>query len=352
MGYSLNALTDFLATVGMPSTVEGDGSRHVTGVATLEEAGADEISFLSNPKYESMLGRTGAGAVIVSKDQAIPEGMHVIRAPDPYAAVTAVIVRIYGYREHEAVGVSDRAVVHETAQIGANANIHHNVTIGANVRVGKNAVMYPGTYVFQDCEIGDDCLLYPNVVIYPGCKLGDRVTLHAGTVIGEDGLGYAPVEGRWHKIPQVGVTELGDDVELGANCAIDRATLGRTVIGAGTKFSNLVTIGHGTKIGEHCMFVAQVGIAGSVNVGNNVTMAGKVGVAGHLEIGDRAQLGAMSGVMKNIPADMKVAGAPAMPIQTALRSFSMMEKLPDMARQLKKLEARVKELEGKLGDLD
>ncbi len=352
MGYSLNALTDYLATVGMPSSVDGDGAKHVTGVATLEEAGEHEISFLSNPKYESALGRTKAGAVIVSKDQAIPDGMNVIRSPDPYAAVTAVIVRIHGYREHASCGISDRATIHSTAQIGDNANIHHDVTIGANVRIGKNATIYPGTYVFQDCEIGDDCLLYPNVVIYPGCKLGDRVTLHAGTVIGEDGLGYAPVDGSWYKIPQIGITEVGDDVEMGANCAVDRATLGRTVIGAGTKFSNLVTIGHGTKVGEHCMFVGQVGIAGSVNVGNNVTMAGKVGVAGHLEIGDRAQLAAMTGVMRNIPADSKVAGAPAMPIQTAMRAFSMMEKLPDMSKQLKKLEARVKELEAKLDDGD
>ncbi|MCA9257235.1 MAG: hypothetical protein KDA33_16430, partial [Phycisphaerales bacterium] len=153
MGYSLNALTDFLATVGMPSTVEGGGAKHVVGVATLEDAGTDEISFLANPKYEQALGRTKAGAVIVSKDQAIPEGMSVIRAPDPYAAVTAVIVRIHGYREHESVGISDRAVIHETAQIGDNANIHHNVTIGANTRIGKNAVIYPGSYIFSDCEI-------------------------------------------------------------------------------------------------------------------------------------------------------------------------------------------------------
>src|SRR5690606_9836548 len=142
-----------------------------------------------------------------------------------------------------------------TARIGADASIHHHVSIAADVVIGDRVVIYPGCYVFDGCTIGDDCVLYPNVVLYPGSKLGNRVTLHAGTVVGEDGLGYAMVSGKWHKIPQIGVTEVGDDVEMGANCAIDRATLGRTAIGEGTKFSNLVTIGHGTRVGAHCMFV-------------------------------------------------------------------------------------------------
>ena len=204
--------------------------------------------------------------------------------------------------------------------------------------------MYPGVYIGENCRLGDDCVLYPNVVIYDNTILGDRVTIHAGSVIGEDGLGYAPVGEKWRKIPQVGIVEIGDDVEIGANCAIDRATLGRTVIATGTKFSNLVAIGHGTKIGEHCMFVAQVGVAGSVTVGKHVTMAGKVGVAGHLEIGDYAELSAMCGVMKNVPPKTRVAGVPAVPSKHFMRAVSIMERLPQRAREIKQLQAEVDRL--------
>lgn len=337
-----------LAGYRMPSRVDGNPDREITGVATLEDAGPDEISFLSNVKYEKALSSTRAGAVIVSYEQAVPQGMDVIRTAEPYAAVMAVMVHVHGYRRHPRIGIDPRAVIHPDARVGEGANIHHGVTICANVTIGRNANIYPGVFIGPDCRIGDDCLLYPNVVIYDGCIVGHRVTIHAGSVIGEDGLGYAPVGEKWHKIPQIGVVEIGDDVEIGANCSIDRATLGRTAISRGTKFSNLIAIGHGTKVGENCMFVAQVGIAGSVTVGNHVTMAGKAGVAGHLTIGDNAQLAAMSGVMNDIPADTKVAGSPAIPIKDALRSFSLTGRLPELARQIKQLEAKVAALQKQL----
>lgn len=348
MPHRLTALADLLAKFNMPCDIVGDREREITGVATLDEAGPTEVSFLSNAKYEKALSTTRAGVVIVSKDQQVPEGMTVMRVPDPYAAVTVVMVHVHGYRKHERKGIDPKAVIDPTAKIGENAAIHHNVTIGANVTIGRNAVMYPGVYVARDCRIGDDCTLYPNVVVYDGCILGHRVTIHAGSVIGEDGLGYAPVKEKWHKIPQIGIVEVGDDVEIGSNCSIDRATLGRTVIAAGTKFSNLIAIGHGAKIGEDCMFVAQVGIAGSVTVGRHVTMAGKVGVAGHLHIGDNAQIAAMSGVMNDVPADTSIAGAPAVPIKDAMRSFAYVARLPDMARQIKELETQVEALQKKL----
>lgn len=348
MPHRLTALAELLAQFNMPCEIVGDPNREITGVATLDEAGPTEISFLSNAKYEKALSTTKAGVVIVSKEQEIPSGLCVIRAPDPYAAVTVVMVHVHGYRKHERKGIDPRAVVDPTSKIGENAGICHNVTIGENVTIGRNAVMYPGVYVARDCQIGDDCILYPNVTIYEGSVLGNRVTIHAGSVIGEDGLGYAPVKGKWHKIPQIGIVEIGDDVEIGSNCSIDRATLGRTVIASGTKFSNLIAIGHGAKIGEDCMFVAQVGIAGSVTVGRHVTMAGKVGVAGHLHIGDEAQIAAMSGVMNDVPAGTSVAGAPAVPIKDAMRSFSYLARLPDMAKQIKQLEAQVEALRKKL----
>lgn len=348
MAHRLSDLARMLAGYQMPSKVEGNSEREVTGVATLEDAGPTEISFLSNAKYEKALTTTKAGAVIVSHEQQVPAGMDVIRTAEPYAAVMAVMVHVHGYRRHPKGGIDPRSVIHPDARIGEGANIHHGVTIAANVTIGKNANVYPGVFIGPDCRIGDNVLLYPNVVIYDGCILGNRVTIHAGSVIGEDGLGYAPVGEKWHKIPQIGVVEIGDDVEIGANCSIDRATLGRTVIANGTKFSNLIAIGHGTKVGENCMFVAQVGIAGSVIVGNHVTMAGKAGVAGHLAIGDNAQLAAMSGVMNDIPADTKVAGSPAIPIKDALRSFSLTGRLPELAKQVKQLEAQVAALQKQL----
>jgi len=348
MAYRLGGLVEMIAQQGLPCTVEGDADREIAAVSTLEDAGPTDISFLANMKYEKALATTRAGAVIVPQDQAIPDGLTVIRTADPYAAVTVAIVCIHGYRKHPPVGIDARAVVHPTAVIGEGAAIHHGVTIAENVVIGRNAVFYPGCYVAAGCRLGDDCVLYPNVVVYDGCVLGNRVTVHAGSVIGEDGLGYAPVKGKWQKIPQVGVVEIGDDVEIGANCTIDRATLGRTVIGAGTKFSNLIAIGHGAKIGEDCMFVAQVGIAGSGVVGRHVTMAGKVGVAGHLTIGDDAQLAAMAGVMNDVPRGARVAGQPAIAIKDAMRSFALIQRLPEMHKQIKQLEAQVESLKDAL----
>jgi UDP-3-O-[3-hydroxymyristoyl] glucosamine N-acyltransferase len=341
MTYRLSELSEFVCKQGLPCTVEGKADRKIEGVATLEDAGPREISFLANVKYEKALQTTNAGAVIVSNEQAIPKDMTVLRTPDPYAAVAMVIVRVHGYRQHPKVGIDDRAVIHASASVGEGASIHHGVSIAENVSIGRNVVIYPGCYLARGCRLGDDCVLFPNVVIYDGCKLGDRVTIHAGSVIGEDGLGYAPVKGKWQKIPQVGTVEIGDDVEIGANCTIDRATLGRTVIARGTKFSNLVAIGHGTKIGQDCMLVAQVGVAGSVTVGNHVTMAGKVGVAGHLTIGDNAQIAALAGVMNDVPADARMAGQPATALKDAMRSYSFVQRLPEIYKQIKQLESQV-----------
>jgi UDP-3-O-[3-hydroxymyristoyl] glucosamine N-acyltransferase len=347
MPHRLNSLAEFVTKQGLPCTVDGDPNREVVGVATLEEAGPDEISFLANAKYEKALQTTNAGAVIVAHDQAVPPGKSLLRTADPYAAVTMVMVCIHGYRRHPGGGIDARAVIDPAAVIGEGANIRHGVTVGAHATIGRNAVIYPGCHVGEHCRLGDDCVLFPNVVLYEKTVLGNRVTIHAGSVIGEDGLGYADVGGKWHKIPQIGFVEIGDDVEIGANCSIDRATLGRTVIASGTKFSNLIAIGHGARIGEDCMFVAQVGVAGSVTVGHHVTMAGKVGVAGHLKIGDHAQIAAMSGVMRDVPPNTKVAGQPAFPMKDALRSFALFERLPELYKQIKQLEARIAELKEK-----
>ena len=348
MPQSLAQLCGTLESYGMAPTLDGDGARTIDGVATLEDAGEREITFLSNPKYERQLDTTRAGAVVLGPDVAPPRHMDLIRVSDPYAAITALIVALHGYRRHAAPARDAAPQIDPSARIGENASLCAGATVAANVVIGRNAVLYPGCYVGPRCRIGDDVLLYPNVVVYDDTILGNRVTIHAGSVIGEDGLGYAPINGKWVKIPQIGHVEIGDDVEIGAGCAIDRATLGKTVISSGTKFSNLIAIGHGTHVGEHCLFVAQAGLAGSVRVGQHVTMAGQAGVVGHVSIGDHATIGAKAGVTNNVPAGATYLGQPAAPINDTKRRLAALARLPEMRKRVKTLEARVAELEARL----
>lgn len=352
MDSTLGQLCAALERYGMKPVLKGDAGRKIARVATLEDAAPGDVSFLSNPKYEKMLQTTRASAVVLKPDVAAPPTLDLIQVDDPYAAITVLIVVLHGYRQHGRVPPHPTCTqIHETARIGPSATIHPGASIDEGVVIGRDAVIYPGCYVGPRCRIGDNVLLYPNVVLYDDTVLGDRVTIHANTVIGEDGLGYAPVDGRWVKIPQIGHVEVQDDVEIGAACAIDRATLGKTVIGRGSKFSNLIAIGHGTRIGEHCLLVAQVGVAGSVNVGNRVTMAGQAGVVGHIRVGDGATLGAKAGVTHNVPDGETVLGQPAIPIREMRRQVVYIQRLPELNETVKRLEKEVAELRAKLGDV-
>lgn len=341
---TLKQLCDFLEQQGLSCRIVGNADQEIHAVNTLEDATSGQISFLNNPKYEKMLATTKASIVIVGEQIEAPQHLTLIRTADPYAALCAAIVRVHGYRRHPKWGVSPKAQIAPSAVVGQNANIGANVIIDEDVVIGRDATLYPSCYIARGCRLGDGVTFYPNVTVYDDSIIGHRVTLHAGTVIGEDGLGYAPVGRQWVKIPQVGQVVIADDVEIGANCAIDRATLGKTVIGAGTKFSNLVTIGHGTKIGPNCLLVAQVGIAGSVNVGEHVTMAGQAGVVGHVNIGDNATIGAQAGVTHDVQAGITVLGAPAYPIADTKRQLVAAKRLPEMREQLKELIEKVAKL--------
>jgi len=345
----LSQLCAVMVENGLKATVEGE-DRVVTGVNTLDDAGGGDLSFVSNPKYLRALQSTSAAAVVVGDGVTPPNGLPIIRCADPYAAVTVAIVVLHGYRKHPQWGLSDRAFIHPTAKLGADPNVAGGATIAAKVTMGDHCTVYPGCYVADGVRIGHGCTLYPNVVIYDHCVLGDRVTIHAGSVIGEDGLGYAPRDKKWFKIPQIGRAVLGDDVEIGANCTIDRATLGQTEIGDGTKFGNLIVIGHGTKIGADCLFVGQVGVAGSVTVGRHVTLAGQVGVAGHLTIGDGVRAGGRAGISGDVEPGAEVLGSPAVPIERAKRSFFALQKLPEWIQRIKDLEREVAALREKLGE--
>jgi UDP-3-O-[3-hydroxymyristoyl] glucosamine N-acyltransferase len=345
---TLSELCRRLREAGLPAELNGE-DRTVRAVNTLEQAGPDEISFLSNVKYVSLLKSTRAGAVVVKDGVEVPDSLVTLRCKDPYAAITVAIVELHGYRRHPRWGRNPNADIHPTAIVGEDVHIAGGVTIAAGAVVGDRCTLYPGCYVGDRARIGRDCVLFPNVVIYDDCVLGDRVTIHAGSVIGEDGLGYAPRDGHWVKIPQVGRAVIGDDVEIGANCTIDRATLGETEIGAGTKMGNVVVIGHGTRVGADCMFVGLVGIAGSVVVGRHVTLAGQVGVAGHLQIGDNVTVGAQAGIVGNVEASQTLLGSPAVPVDEAKRSFIWIQRLPELARRVRELEQHVEELRGRGG---
>ena len=346
--WPLSKLADLIRQQGLSAQLDGP-DRSVLAVNTLDEAAEGQISFLSNPKYIRSLETTRASAVIVPEGAAVPDHLTVIRSNDPYAAITVAIVAIHGHRKHPTWGISEAATIDPTATLGEGANIAPGVTIEAGASVGRNTTIYPGCYIAQRVTVGENCILYPNVVIYNDCVLGDRVTIHAGSVIGQDGLGYAPRNGKWIKIPQVGRTVIADDVEIGACCAIDRATLGRTEIGPGTKFGNAVVIGHGTKVGPDCIFIGQVGVAGSVTVGRNVTLAGQAGVAGHLTIGDGVRVGAQSGVLTDVEPGVDVLGAPAAPMANARRAIAAYQKLPRWIQRIKDLEHEVKTLREQFG---
>jgi UDP-3-O-[3-hydroxymyristoyl] glucosamine N-acyltransferase len=262
------------------------------------------------------------------------------------------IIALHGHRRHPQWGCNTQAAIAPTAKIGKNPNIAGGVTIAAGVTIGDNCTIYPGCYVGEHARLGDDCTLFPNVVIYDRSELGNRVTIHAGSVIGEDGLGYAPNGDKWVKIPQVGRAVIGDDVEIGANCTIDRATLGTTEIGPGTKFGNVIVIGHGSKVGPDCLFVGLIGVAGSVTIGRHVTLAGQVGIAGHLTVGDGAMVGAQSGISGNIEPQARVFGSPAMPMDEAKRAIAVIPKLPEWVKRVKKLEREVADLRAKINAAD
>ncbi|MFA6134797.1 MAG: UDP-3-O-(3-hydroxymyristoyl)glucosamine N-acyltransferase [Phycisphaerae bacterium] len=328
--------------------LSGPGDTVVRGVAALETATGEEISFLANTKYEKHVAASTAAAVIVGRDYR-GEGKSLIRCADSYFAFRQAMVAFYGFRKHHFSGIDPRSNVHASARIGQDVAIGSFATIDEGASIGDRTVIYPGVFVGAGCRIGADCILYPNVTIYDLCVLGDRVTIHAGTSVGQDGFGFATYKGKHEKIPQAGWVEIESDVEIGACCAIDRATMGATVIGAGTKFSNLIAIGHGTRVGRGCLMVAQSGIAGSTTVGNYCVFGGQSGAEGHIKIGDGVQVAAQSGVVGNIPPGIQIGGSPAMPLASARRCWMTFPHLPNMRSSLRTLIKEVAALKRRLG---
>jgi UDP-3-O-[3-hydroxymyristoyl] glucosamine N-acyltransferase len=323
--------------------VRGDANVKIRSAATLGRAGEGDISFLTNEKYEKQLLTTKASAVIVGKDT-IAASAPLLVAEDPYYAFMQIMVLLHGHRKHKKVGVSPRAVISDSAKVGADCNIHDFVMIADGAKVGDGCVVYPCAYIGENVQIGNDCILYPNAVIYEGCRIGNRVIINSNATIGEDGFGFASHNGVHHKIPQIGCVVIEDDVEIGAGCGIERGTLNDTIIGQGSKLGDLVAIGHGTKIGPHCLLVAQVGIAGSTTLGHHCIVGGQAGIVGHITIGNNVAIGAQAGVINSVADGKVVLGAPAIDANQGKRAYGMIQYLPEMRQTIRDLQTQVERL--------
>lgn len=318
----------------------------IEGINTLQEAGPDQISFLANVKYAPLLKQTRAGAVIVDEDNASKVSRALVSS-NPYldfARTVKLFERPQGlFRDH-----SSQAFVQDTAHVDPSAVIHPMAFVGHGASIGPNTRIFPFVYIGENSRVGADCLIYPNVSVMSGSEVGDRVVVHSGAVIGSDGFGFVQDGAAREKIPQVGRVIVEDDVEIGAGTTIDRATLGKTVIGRGTKIDNLVQIAHNVQIGENSVIVSQVGISGSSKLGRNVILGGQVGVAGHIEIGDNVRVAAKSGVGKAMPANKDYGGIPAMDHSSFLKNAVLMPRLPQMFKRIKKLEKELKYMQENL----
>jgi UDP-3-O-[3-hydroxymyristoyl] glucosamine N-acyltransferase len=337
------ATLEQLATL-VRGRVIGDGSVPIRSARPVAEAGPGDITFIDDERYVKVLRQSPASAAIVGphfKAVAADRGLPAIEVDDPRSAFVAVKTHLTGEARPRRTGIHPQAYVAPTATIGSDVAILPFAYVGDEAVVGDGCTLHPGAVVGDRCRLGREVVLHPNVVLYEGVALGDRVEVHAGTVLGGDGFGYRPADGRHVKIPQVGRLEVGDDVEIGALCAIDRGTFEATTIGEGTKIDNLVMIGHNNRIGRHNLLCGQVGIAGSCQTGDYVVLAGQAGIKDHTQIGDRVIVGAQAGVHRHVPAGQQVLGSPAIPVREQRRVFQMIARLPEMHRQLRELATQV-----------
>ena len=310
-------------------------------LAKIEEASAGSLSFLSNPKYEQYLYTTKASVIIVNDDQKLdrPVAGTIVRVKNAYLAFSTLL-ELYNKIRLDRTGVEDRAFIDPTAQVGDDAYIGAFAYIDRGVVIGKRCKIYPNVYIGENVKIGDDTTLFPGVSVYFDCVIGERVIIHSGAVVGSDGFGFAPQEdGSYNKISQIGNVIVGDDVEIGANAVIDRATMGSTVIGQGVKLDNLIQIAHNVEIGKNTVIAAQSGISGSTKIGENAVVGGQVGVVGHITIANGSQIQAQSGVNRSIKDEGKRwAGTPATPYNAQMRSQVVYSRLPELERRLEELE--------------
>ncbi len=322
--------------------VKGPPELELEGIAAVEDAGPREITFIAQKRYARLVSRSQAGAFIVAPDLAdLPRPLIIV--PHPYLAY-ARVAALFAPAQRRWAGISDQACLGRDLKLGREVSIAPLVFIGDRVRLDDGVTVMPGCYLGDEVHLGAGTLVYPNVTILERCQVGQRCLIHSGTVIGSDGFGFVPTPAGNEKIPQLGTVVIEDEVEIGANCAIDRGALGETRIGRGVKIDNLVHLAHNVTVGEHSLLVAQVGVSGSTKLGRRVVLAGQVGLTGHIELGDGVRVGAQSGVNHSVPAGQDVSGSPAFSHKPWLKSISHIPKLPDLYQRLKRLEQQLAEL--------
>ncbi|MFY8128773.1 MAG: UDP-3-O-(3-hydroxymyristoyl)glucosamine N-acyltransferase [Chitinophagaceae bacterium] len=328
--------------------VEGNAQVTVSNVAKIEEAKKGDLAFLANPKYEEFLYNTQASIVLLNKDFTLQHSLTstIIRVSDAYAAFAKLLSTYQQMQEQNLVGVQEPVHIANTASIGDNCFIAAFTYISNKAVIGNNVKLYAGVYIGDNVVVDDNCILHPGVKIYHGCVIGKNVVIHAGTVIGSDGFGFAPqADGTFGKIPQIGNVVIEDNVEIGANTTIDRATMGSTLIKKGTKLDNLIQIAHNVEVGSNTVIAAQAGVSGSTKIGNGVMMGGQAGIVGHLQIADGTRINAQSGIIKTIKQpNTAVTGTPAFDYTAAVKSQAVARNLPDMEKRIKSLEMQVKQL--------
>jgi len=323
----------------------GDSSVQITGFSTSDAARSGDIVFAENETYFTAAEQSEASAILVSGPFTSAK-KPLIRVSNARVAVARLLPLFFPPDDY-AAAIHPTAIVADSAEIDSTAHIGAYAVVGPRCRIGARSVLMGGNHLGRDCQLGDDVRLFPNVVIYARTRIGHRVVIHAGTVIGSDGYGYVFDEGKHRKVLQVGNVIIHDDVEIGANTAIDRAAIGSTVIGKGTKIDNLVHVAHNVTMGMHCLVMGQCGFAGSTRLGDYAVIASQSGVAGHLTLGRQSVVGAKSGVMRDVPDGGKVLGIPAMPDKQTKRQWIGLQQLPEMIRRLRELEAQVEELKTK-----
>ena len=323
-------------------TVKGDGSQTVTGVAPLDAAKEGELTFLTNPHYSKLANSTKASALLCEKE--IPGfSKPLLLVSNPYAAL-AKLISLFHPIKTPPKGIQPGSFVDVLAAVHPLASIFPGVTVSAGAVIGPRSVLYPGVFVGEKAVIGEDCLLYPSVTVRENCVVGNRVILQPGVVVGSDGFGFAPDGEKYTKIPQVGNVVIEDDVELGANVCVDRAVLGTTLIGKGSKLDNLIQVGHNVVIGSHTVMAALSGISGSTQIGSHVVMGGQVGIAGHLKIGDRVTLATRAGVMEDILEKGVYWGSPSSEMAVEMKNVAAYRQLPELIKRIRSLEHELKEL--------
>lgn len=340
MEFSAKQIAQFVQGV-----IEGDENATVNTFAKIEDGKPGAISFLSNPKYTHYIYDTESSIVLVDKSVELekPTKATLVRVDNAYECV-AKLLQLYESMKPKKTGIDSLAFVSPSAKIGENVYIGAFAYVGDNVVIGNGCQIYPNVVICENAKVGNDCLFYPNVTIYHDCHVGNRVTLHAGSVVGSDGFGFAPSENGYDKIPQIGIVTIEDDVEIGANTCIDRSTMGSTYVRKGVKLDNLVQIAHNTDIGANTVMSAQVGVAGSTKVGQWCMFGGQVGIAGHITIGNKVFLGAQSGVPSSLKDDQTLIGTPPMEKLPYFKSQAIFQRLPDLYKQIQKLQKEVDEL--------